>query len=277
MRLQTSFIYLISLILLFISGHSLGSDLAKEKRWADQVVDGIIDGEAIWLEDGKSKFLGIYTENYADKPLGAAIVLHGIGVHPNWPDVIQPLRTELPNYGWATLSLQLPILPNEAEAGEYIPLFPEVSPRLDAGIAYLQKQGHQNIVIVAHSLGSTMSAYALANNPGKPVRALVVVGVSAGQFKDDKVNFTTNLPKLNMPVLDIYGSNDLDNVVSSAKEKARIAKKAGNSDYRQIKVPGANHFFAGVDADLVRHVKSWLSKYGGEKAQTGKVENKAEK
>lgn len=277
MRTRNSFIYMISLLLVFVSGHTLASDLAKEKRWADQVVDGIIDGEAVWLEDGKSKFLGIYTENYADKELGAAIVLHGIGVHPDWPDVIQPLRTELPNYGWATLSLQLPILPNEAEAGDYIPLFPEVSPRLDAGIAYLQKQGHQNIVIIAHSLGSTMAAYALANNPDKPVRALVVIGVSGGNFNDEKVNFTTNLPKLSMPILDIYGSNDLDNVVSSAKEKARIARKAGNKDYRQIKVEGANHFFAGVDADLVRHVKSWLSNYGGENTQTDKMQNKVDK
>ena len=35
--------------LLTFSFNLYASDLEKEKRWADQVVDAIIDGEAVWL------------------------------------------------------------------------------------------------------------------------------------------------------------------------------------------------------------------------------------
>ena len=40
---------------------SLASDLAKEKRWADQVVDALLDGEGVYLNDGRAEFLAIET------------------------------------------------------------------------------------------------------------------------------------------------------------------------------------------------------------------------
>ena len=69
--------------LLTFSFNLYASDLEKEKRWADQVVDAIIDGEAVWLNDGKNNFLGIYTEAEEDKNR-AVIVMHGTGIHPDW-------------------------------------------------------------------------------------------------------------------------------------------------------------------------------------------------
>lgn len=267
MSVQNSFISLLLLAITLSASNVLASDLAKEKRWADQIIDGIIDGEAVWLQADGTKFLGIYTENYAEKALGAAIILHGTGVHPDWPDIIQPLRTELPNYGWATLSLQMPVLGNEATHNDYEPLFDEVNPRLEAGIAYLEKQGYRNIVIVGHSFGCTMAAYALAKHPKPQVQAMVIVGMSGDLFDSPDKNYFAILPKLKMPILDIYGSNDIEAVLATEKKKARVARNAGNKAYRQIKVPGANHFFQGAEADLVRHVKSWLSKHGGATVQ----------
>ena len=91
-RLKT--LLIVGLSLLF--NLSQASDLEKEKRWANQVVDSILVGEAQWLNAGKVKFLSIYTENTSPKSLGGAIILHGTGVHPNWGQVIRPLRTQLP-------------------------------------------------------------------------------------------------------------------------------------------------------------------------------------
>ena len=91
---------LIRLILLsaFLLPGAHASDLDKEKRWADQIVDSLIDGEAEYLKAGDVEFLAIYTE--AEEPTGrAALVLHGIGVHPNWSQVVYPLRTGLPSLG----------------------------------------------------------------------------------------------------------------------------------------------------------------------------------
>ena len=37
------------------------SDSAKEQRWSEQIVDQLIDGEDVWLEARKHRFLTIYT------------------------------------------------------------------------------------------------------------------------------------------------------------------------------------------------------------------------
>lgn len=252
--------FTLSLFLLVLPFSSMASDTAKEKRWADQIVDGLIDGEAVWLQAGNTKFLGIYTETAASPAKGAVIVLHGTGVHPDWPDVINPLRVQLPTLGWTTLSLQMPILANEAKDDDYQPLFPEIAPRMNAAIAFLKSKGISRIVVAGHSMGSSMAAYYLANN-ANPVTGLVAVGTSGIGFTSTGKRYFDSLPKLNkLPVLDIYGSEDLESVLSTVTKRMDIAKKSGNTRYTQVKVPGANHFFQGKNKELVQEVSSWLDK-----------------
>ena len=250
---------IIGISLLF--GSSNASDMQKEKRWADQVVDSIMVGDAEWLKTGNSKILSIYTENTTNKTIGGAIILHGSGVHPNWDQIIRPLRSQLPEHGWSTLSVQLPVLSNEAEYDDYIPLFKEVTPRINAGVKFLKAKGLQNIVIIAHSLGAGMASYYMAKKPDSSIQALVAVGVSGVLFKSDKkVGYLTSLKKITVPVLDIFGSNDLELVLKGEKAKAATARKAGNKNYTQIKVNGANHFFANKEDILIKRVRGWLLK-----------------
>ena len=255
-RLKT--LLIVGLSLLF--NLSQASDLEKEKRWANQVVDSILVGEAQWLNAGKVKFLSIYTENTSAKSLGGAIILHGTGVHPNWDQVIRPLRTQLPEFGWTTLSLQLPILSNEAGYQDYIPLFSEVAPRIKAGVDFLKAKGIHNIVIIAHSLGSTMAAYYLGNKPDPAISAFVAIGASGNFYKSNKVDFLSSLKTIKVPVLDLFGSDDLNSVLKSEKAKAAVARKAGNKNYTQVKIAGANHFFDDKNAVLVKRVRGWLLK-----------------
>lgn len=250
---------IVGISLLF--GASYASDMAKEKRWADQVVDSIMVGDAEWLKVGQSKVLSIYTENTAEKAIGGAIILHGSGVHPNWDQVVRPLRSQLPDYGWSTLSIQLPVLNNEASYKDYIPLYKEVAPRIKAGIAFLKAKGIKNVVIIAHSLGSSMAAHYLATKPDPSIRAFVAIGVSGNMHKEDKVGYLTSLKTIKVPVLDIFGSNDLTQVLKSEKSKADTARKAGNKNYTQIKIIGANHFFDNKDDVLVKRVRGWLTRY----------------
>ncbi|UCB54593.1 MAG: DUF3530 family protein [Thiotrichales bacterium] len=231
------------------------SDLAKEKRWADQVVDGIIDGEAIWLNDGTSEFLGIYTEAEEDKNR-AVIVMHGTGIHPNWQQVIQPLRVGLTGRNWNTLAIQMPILPNEAEYPEYAPLYDEVAPRINAAIKYLQDNGSKEIVLIGHSQGASMTAYYLSTSKAK-VGGFVAIGMAA--FADDpRMDSTRALEKIKIPVLDLYGAEDLQLILKSTEARAAAAKTAGNENYTQVRLAGSNHFFDGKEEQLVIAVASWL-------------------
>jgi len=250
--------FALSLLLAFAETPSLASDTAKEKRWADQIVDGLMDGEAVWLEAGKTKFLGIYTETAIKPAKGAVIILHGAGVHPDWPDLVNPLRVHLPEHGWSTLSLQMPILANEAKEDDYAPLFPEIAPRMNAAIAYLKAKGVKTFVVAGWSMGAAMGAYYLAHNTN-PVKGYVTLGTSGANFHTKGKRYFDSLPMLNkLPILDIYGSEDLDSVLKTEKERADIARKSGNTHYTQVKVAGANHYFQGKGNELVQEVSRWL-------------------
>jgi pimeloyl-ACP methyl ester carboxylesterase len=252
---------LISLCFLIAAGLSstvLASDLAKEKRWADQIVEFLIDGEAEWLEADGQRFLAIYTEAATDTPRGGVIVVHGSGVHPNWQDVVHPLRTGLTEKGWTTLSIQMPVLHNEAEYHEYAPLFDEVAPRLRAAVQNLRDKGIDHIVIVAHSLGTAMTAYYLSSNPDHGVKAFVAVGMPQPR-EDQRMNTVAALKKISIPVLDIYGSRDLEGILKSAPQ--RKAAGSGNKQYTQQVVDGADHFFVNKNKELIGEVDGWIRRF----------------
>ena len=253
-----SFSRTLAIALLAVSLNLQASDLAKEKRWADQIVDAILDGEAVWLDDGTSKFLGIYTE--ADEDQGrTVIVMHGTGIHPDWQQVVQPLRVGLIEHNWNTLSIQMPILPNEAEYHEYAPLYDEVAPRINAAIDYLKDNGSKEIVLIGHSQGATMSAYYLASAAKQDVKGFVAIGM--GVFADDpRMDSIKSLQKIKMPVLDIYGDQDLEAILESTAARADAAKKAGNTHYTQVELADSNHFFDGEEEALIEAVADWLDK-----------------
>jgi len=239
------------ILLLSLTGPLLASDYAKEGRWAEQIEQGLMDGEMLYLKDGEHEFLALETVA-ANADETAVIVLHGIGAHPDWPDIIYPLRVNLPESGWTTLSLQLPILANEAEGKDYAPLMKDVPARINAGISHLTEAGYKKIYIIAHSMGAEMSSYYLAQgNVPDTVKGYIGIGMN--------VNNPDYLTKISIPVMDLYGSEDLEGVMKSAK--ARADASASNKQFSQVKVEGANHFFNGKDEEMMEIVMEWIKKH----------------
>jgi pimeloyl-ACP methyl ester carboxylesterase len=222
------------------------SDLEKEQRWKEQVVGDLFDGEPVTLNDGQYDFLGLIVQADPAKE-NAIVILHGIGAHPDWPQVVNPLRVQLAEAGWTTLSIQLPILDNEAEPEAYDAIINEASPRIAAALAYLQNQGASGSYIVAHSMGSRMASEFLANSD-KPVEGFVGIGMNVGTV--------VYMDQYELPVLDLYGSDDLEGVLGSAADRASQA--SGNPRYTQVVVDGANHFFDDMEDELYARVKAWL-------------------
>ncbi|MGB5706426.1 MAG: DUF3530 family protein [Arenicellales bacterium] len=237
------------------------SDTDKETRWAEQVSETLFDGEVVWLLAGQHEFLAIEMRPDSGAVKNAVIVVHGIGVHPNWEQVIRPVRVQMAEAGWVTFSIQMPILPNEATALEYQPLFDEVPARFSAAIRFLKENGAENIVIVSHSLGAAMSAWYLAQADSGDISALVVIGMNA-QTSSMPVDTARAIRKVQIPILDIYGGEDLEAVISTSARRASAAYTGGNPDYRQIRIDEANHFFDGQENQLVELILSWLEKRG---------------
>ena len=239
-----------TILLLMVISDVYASDMAKEARWKEQVVGDLFDGEPITLSDGKHDFLGLMIDN-EQTPKQALIVLHGIGIHPDWPQVINPIRVQMAEKGWSTLSIQLPILDNEAEGSAYAPLIAEAAPRIQAAVDSLRKAGNNKIVIVAHSMGTRMSSYYLAQT-SEHINAFIGIGMNGGTSQ--------YLSDINLPLLDIYGSEDeVDGVISSASDRASASKN--NAAYQQQVIEGADHFFNGMDDALITEITNWLNSY----------------
>ena len=242
--------------LLMLAAPVAASDLEKEQRWREQVEDSIMDGEAVDLVVEGRKIFAIYmeAEDGSDKGM---IVVHGTGIHPNWQQVVQPIRVEMAAHGWNTLSIQMPILHNEAQYEEYVALYPEVPPRLRAAEAFLKDRGIQTLLIAAHSQGATMSSYYLSRHPSD-VKGLIAIGMGATQ-KDSHINSAQSLKKITIPILDLYGDDDLPGVLDTVD--ARTESSAHNAQYSQQMIKGANHFFDGMDDELVSAVAGWAQQF----------------
>lgn len=228
---------------------AIAADYEREKRWADEIAPALVIGDPIYLQirNGR-KFLNLYTEaTESTHAKAAVVVVHGRGIHPDW-GLIGVLRTRLADHGYTTLSVQMPVLAAEAAGDIYIPTFPEANERLAAAIKFLQGKGYKKIALVSHSMGARMSSDYLRNNPNAPLFAWAAVSIT-----NDPLG---SLGVLKFPVLDLYGENDLPQVLENNKARAQALKKIKGST--QVMAPQADHFFTGHDDALVDYVKDFL-------------------
>lgn len=244
-----------AVICLFVALPLQATDVDREQRWIDQTVDVIFDGEPVFLEADEHRFLGIYTESETATSRGM-IVLHGTGFHPDWEQVVQPVRVKMTEHGWNTLSIQLPLLEKSAAYEDYVPLYPQVPARMQAATNYLRERGVDQIVVVAHSQGATMASYYLANIEHE-IDALVAIGMSA-QHNQTEINSAESLKRIKIPVLDIYGSRDFPTVLETAEKRRQGA--AHNERYSQMVIADAYHFFddSNHERELLITVARWL-------------------
>jgi len=223
------------------------ADYAREQRWADEITPAILVGDPVQLAiPSGRKFLGIYAAD--SKAQTGIVIVHGLGLHPDW-GLNNVLRSQLAEQGYATLSVQMPVLAAGEPGEKYTPLFPEAAERIAVAVKYLRDRGHKKIAIVSHSYGARMANF-LLNQPGAPViSAWASIGITGEYTKPETFK---------APVLDLYGSNDFPGVLElAAKRAAAISKIRGSV---QISVAGADHFFNGMDKELVQHVKMFLDR-----------------
>jgi pimeloyl-ACP methyl ester carboxylesterase len=223
-----------------------GADYVREKKWADEITPGIVVGDPVYLEGRAGhRVLAIHAE--AREARAGLVLVHGIGVHPDW-GLIGTLRIALTDHGYTTLSVQMPVLAQEARPEAYPSTFDEASERLKVAVEFLRARGATRIALVSHSMGSRMTHHYLTRNPGTPARAWVCIGWGGDE----------DLGPLKLRVLDLYGENDLPAVVKGARKRAASIAKLERS--QQIMAPGADHFFTNQPADLVKYVRDFLDR-----------------
>ncbi|HEY2864963.1 MAG TPA: DUF3530 family protein [Casimicrobiaceae bacterium] len=221
------------------------ADYAREDRLVDEIVPAIVVGDPVYLATPRRpRVLAIFTLPQVP-PIGAAVIVHGLGVHADWR-LVNSLRTDLADAGMATLSVQMPVLAADAPRTDYAKLFPEAGERIAAGIEFLRNRRIAKIAIVAHSLGAEMTDAYLAFSAAVPPSAWVPIGMP--------VDFASNPAE---PVLDIVAQNDFAEVIAAAAARAR--KLPLDTCSRQVVIAGADHFMGSRRKELsevvVRFIK----------------------
>jgi pimeloyl-ACP methyl ester carboxylesterase len=234
---------LLLLLGLLLNLSALAADYAREKKWADEILPAVLTGDPVYLEqpDGH-KFLGLHTSAASTKT--AAILAHGIGVHPDW-GLIGALRQRLAESGVTTLSIQMPVLKADAKGEDYVPTFDLAARRLQLAVDWLKAKGYARIFVVSHSLGSRMSYRYLSGQPDAAVAGWVAISPPTAE----------DYARVAVPVLDIYGDNDLAHVLRNAATRAQGLTRAGS---RQARVEGADHFFEGKDEALFKLARAFI-------------------
>ncbi len=255
MRLSVFFI----LSVFALNGSSLS---ASDFLYEQEIVDGIVAsgpaGEIAWLNVGDRPFLGLYMEATTKIRQGAALIFHGVAGHPDSNNIIRPLRTRLPTVGWSTLAIQMPVLRDNKISHYSYSLIPEARERIKAALDFIKKDKIENLVLIGHGFGGTTALSFQFENPDDDVKALVVIGLPV--FQNDTLNpvLLDRIGKVDLPLLDIYGSVDIPQVLKTADRRKQVAKK--NLAYRQVRIDGADHYFRSADDALVKTVYGWIKR-----------------
>jgi dienelactone hydrolase len=236
--------------LLFGASAAPAADYAREERWAQEVVPSLVIGEAVYLATpARARVLAILTEP-PGAPKGAVIVVHGLGVHPDW-GLNGGVRTGLADAGYITLSVQMPVQPAAATRDDYGDTLPEAGDRIAAAIAYLRRKDVVGIAIVSHSMGASMANAYLARPDALAIDAWAPIGMFGAFAAPPKE-----------PVLDVIAEREIPQVRESAPARARTLPKDVCS--RQATIPGTDHYFDNRQKELVAAIAAFLDRsFGG--------------
>ena len=197
----------------------------------------IIDGEPVHLDADGHPFLALHTEA-ADGGSGRAIlVMHGRGFHPDWPEVAAPLRAELPEHGWETLSLQMPVLGKTATYYDYVPIFAAAFPRIRAGIEYLRERGADTVVLAAHSCSAHMAMAFVRHHGDAGFDGFIGIGMGATDV-GQPMREPFPLAEMAVPVLDLFGDEDYPLGAGKGTRPPRGDPDGGASALRPAHDPG---------------------------------------
>ncbi len=177
-------------------------------------------------------------------------------MHPNEQKLAYPIRTELSNK-YNTYSIQLPVLKKLSTYYDYTKIFYDSDERIKSAIEYILTK-NANITVVAHSCGVHM-LMSLINNEklSENISSLVLIG-SGAVDKGQKLIYKYPYSRISVPILDIYGEYDFNNVINKADERKRMLKTINNKS-KQIQIKSSNHYYEDNSSELIAHVKKWLT------------------
>jgi len=227
----------------------------EEARLTAGLLEGAPVGRVLQLQRDGGSFPALFEEARPARRKGLVILLPEAGLRLD-AGLAGRLRRVIPEYGWSTLSLQLPVLEPEAHPDEYWALVPEAVARLKFAIAAMQGEGWRNIALVGHGFGAAVALNYLGHDPDPAVRAVVLL--SPWWPMERAARLRDWLTAVKVPVLDVYGESDAREIRRTVRERHSILK--GRKGYRQWRISGVGHHYRDREAALAKRIYGWLER-----------------
>ena len=224
-------------------------DYARETSLNYQSESTSFDSEFTTLLSNKGeKFNLLYHEDESEDQ--AILLLHGRGLYPNEPLVMNPL-IEILNKEYNVYSIQLPVLKKNATYSEYVKLFSYSDSRIKKTLNYIETTSSK-VIVIAHSCGAHMLSSFLKKYQNKIHKVILI---SAGAVDKDQ----TPLPYYDYSLFDGQILNILgDKDHNSVKHFAEYILSLNIKNLQNIIISDAGHYYKGKISSLATQVNKWL-------------------
>ena len=224
-------------------------DYARETSLNYQSESTSFDSEFTTLLSNKGeKFNLLYHEDESKDQ--AILLLHGRGLYPNEPLVMNPL-IEILNKEYNVYSIQLPVLKKNATYSEYVKLFSYSDSRIKKTLNYIETTSSK-VIVLAHSCGAHMLSSFLKKYQNKIHKVILI---SAGAVDKDQ----TPLPYYDYSLFDGQILNILgDKDHNSVKHFAEYILSLNIKNFQNIIISDAGHYYKGKISSLATQVNKWL-------------------
>ena len=246
-----------SLILVFFILTDIYADIipskVREENINNQIIEYIFDADVIKISSRiENNFNLISNQNSESKY--SILLLHGRGLYPTEPNVIDPLRISFVEEGIDTYSLQLPVLDKGESYNEYKQIFKYSDARITSAINFIEPK---KLIIVAHSCGAHMLISWAKQNNIKNLAGFILIGAGAVD-KNQKMVDGLDYSIINIPILNIYGEYDHGSVKTHATIFNDAVRDKNDSVSKNIEIKGSDHNHLNESNLLVDIVNSWL-------------------
>jgi len=230
---------------------------ALERELGERLEERGYTGELLRLGAAGGGFLTLLERSAGSSVRRAAIMVHGMGQHLDWPDVVSPLRNHLPEFGWSTLSVQCPLLSPLATRSLQADQARVALARIHAARNYLVEQGTEQLAIIGYGQGAALVANYLASRQ-QDVAAAVLISMQAPPYMQPLLDPVRDVARLTVPLLDVYASNDSMMVLEAAAIRQPATLKGAPGGLDQLVIAGADHNYHGYESIMTRAIANWL-------------------
>ncbi len=213
--------------------------------------------EKMSITYGSNTTTSLYFEQKTAKHHGIVILLHDLGLHADWPDVIRPISNSLPEHGWSVSSVHLAeerLVKLSADEKEK--QTQQIAELLRATINALGNKNPGKIVVAAQGQVAYLVAEYLSKQSAPSIAGLISINSQPLIDKDNPQNLNQLFSALKLPTLDIFG-NERNEHLENARD---MAKSKNAKHYRMIQIIGANDLFSNHHDELIKRIRGWLKK-----------------